>query len=228
MAADVNSLIVKVVSEGIDATTKSLNNLTDASDKAEKSTQKLGNTNRSSSDGTKEAVSAVERLLQKYQTQVDLLGANVQASNAYTAALKGGNSAHVAAAAFLGAEVDAYKALGKAQTEATAYNKALDKSYEQLSKQADAYYASQQRLAASAKAMNDAGYRAQEYKKLAEAQAEAIRMNNAFDASLRRQQQIMQARDIEQHNASVRQYSQAHAEALRMNAAFDAQVRTTT
>lgn len=183
MSIDVVSISIKAESSGIDQATKSLNNLADASDRVEKAVSKVGEVSKSSSDTASQAASAIDKLLVKYQATVDLQGSLVSQQYAYTAAIKGGSEAQQSAAAFLGAEVDAYKALSSAQAEGLAMNKAIDSSYQSLSKQADAYYESQARIAAAAQALNDAGYRAQEYKKLSDAQSEALRMNSALDAS---------------------------------------------
>jgi len=88
MAADVNSLIVKVVSDGIDATTKSLNNLTDASTKAEKATGQLSTANKSGGESAKALASALDSALASYRKQSDQLRENVTQSNAYANAMR--------------------------------------------------------------------------------------------------------------------------------------------
>lgn len=217
MSVDVTSIVIQAKSDGIDAAAKSLNNLADAAEKVEKSSVKVASSSKETSDTASKASSAIDKLLIKYQAQVDLLGTSVAQQNAYNAALKGGTDAQQSAAAFLGAEVDAYKALTQAQSEGIAMNKALDASYSSLSKQADAYYASQAKIAAAAQALNDAGYRAQEYAKLKDAMKALEDETNALAAAEAREKAIQQNRDIEMHTAQVRAYSAAQSEAIRIN-----------
>lgn len=217
MSIDVTSISISARSDGIDQATKSLNNLADASDKAEQAVSKVSTSTKGSSDGAVAAASAIDKLLIKYKAQVDLLGANVAASNAYNAALKGGSDAQQSAAAFLGAEVDAYKALSVAQSDGVAMNKALDASYNSLAKQAEAYYNSQAKIAAAAQTLNDAGFRAQEYKKLQDAIASLKAETDALAATEAREKAIQQSRDIETYTAKVRAFTAAQTEAIKVN-----------
>lgn len=255
MAADITSLVISTRSEGIQASTKDLNALVEAADKAAQSTDKLKNSGKQQSDSQKSATSALESALLAMKKQVDLLGASVSQTNSYNAALKGADAAQLAVASSLGRQVDNYRSLSVAQTAAIHENKALDDSNTKLAAKQQAAQAAgnvlnelgqrtqaYQRLAAaqaeallmnnalnraqnSGSNLNASGQRAEDYKKLATAQSEAIRMNNAFNASIERQRQLLQQRDIEAHNQSVRRYTQAQAEANRMNREFDIQQR---
>jgi len=255
LAADITSLIISTKSEGIQASTKDLNELVKAADSAAKSTDKLKNSGKQQADSQKSTTSALENALLAMKKQVDLLGASVAKINSYNASLKGADAAQLAMASSLGRQVDNYRALSVAQTAAIRDNNALDASNKKLAasqrlaqtvgnnlnelgQRTQAY----QRLSAaqaealrinaalnrsqnSGSNLNLSGQRAEDFRKLASAQQEAIRMNNAFNASIERQKLIMQSRDIDRHRLSVQQYTQSHAEAIRMNNIHDAAAR---
>lgn len=255
MASDITSLIISTKSEGIQASTKDLNELVKAADKAAQSTEKLKNSGKQQADAQKSSTSALENALLAMKKQVDLLGASVAKTNSYNAALKGADAAQLAVASSLGRQVDNYRSLSVAQAAAIRENNALDasntklaasqkaaqtagnnlndlgqrtQSYQRLSAaQAEAIRmnAALNRSQSSGSNLNLSGQRAEDFRKLAAAQQEAIRMNNAFNASIERQKMTMQSRDIDTHRLSVQQYTQAHAEAIRMNNAHDAAAR---
>lgn len=109
MAEDISQLVVKVISDGISDATKQLNDLAAASDKAEGATKKLGTAAVVQADGEKKATDAIEKLLDRMAKQVDLLGANNSARNAYNILVARGTQAQIDDAKALGATVDAFK-----------------------------------------------------------------------------------------------------------------------
>lgn len=217
MSLDITSLVIRTASDGIDAAANSLNKLVEAAEKAEKAVGNVGKSSQETSKTTSANVSDIDKLIQKYQKQADLLGATVAQQNAYNVAAKGGSDAQQLAASALGGQVDAYRSLAAAQKQAIAENAALDKSYKALQDQADAYYASQAKYAAQMQAMNDAGYRAQEYKKLQDAMKALEAETNALAAAEAKQKAIQQNRDIETHTAKVKALADAQKEATRIN-----------
>lgn len=134
MSIDIVSVSIQAKSEGIDAATKSLNSLADAADRVESSSTSLTNSNKKVNDSYAEGKLAAEKLLQQYQKQVDLLGATVAQTNAYNVSQKGGSALQQEMARSLGAQVDAYKALSAAQSEANRMNKAFDQAQKDLKK----------------------------------------------------------------------------------------------
>lgn len=126
--ADITSVIISAESSGVDKAAKSLDNLVSSADNAEKSVSNLNTSTGELTSTQNTSQSSIDKLLQSYQKRADLLGSNVAQQNAYNAALKGASAAQQSAATFLGAEVDAYKALSAAQTEANRMNAQLTAS----------------------------------------------------------------------------------------------------
>jgi lambda family phage tail tape measure protein len=180
MAIDVSQLTVKVISEGIDKATESLNKLADASSRVESSTLIVKTATEASDQSVSKVTKTTSSYIDRLRTKVDLLGKDTAQTAAYIAAQKGLSSSDIALASSLGAQIDAFKARTKEVREAEAAEKAL------------------QATQARGNALNLAGQRAAEWKKLGEAQAEALRMNKEYDL-----------------------FSAAHEEALAMNAALD-------
>lgn len=228
MSVDITSVVVSAKSDGITELAKALDKLTTASEKAEAATGKLNSETNSTASSQKKSADAVDALLEKLQKQVDLLGANTSQTNAYNAALKGGTDIQVAMAQMLGAEVDAYKSLGAAQTEAISMNKAMDASYKALQEDADKYYASQAKLAANMQALNDAGYRAEQYKKLSQAQSEAIAINNAMIAAEEKLGKQQIAATIEDRTRATKALAAAQTEAIALDNAWERAQRSAT
>lgn len=108
MAMNITSITVEAKSIGIDELSKDLDKVA------------------SSSTNAQSSVTVLEKLLAKYQQQATLLGANTSQTNAYVAAMKGATDLEQHMAMMLGAEVDAYKALGKSQAEAIRINNEMD------------------------------------------------------------------------------------------------------
>jgi TP901 family phage tail tape measure protein len=251
MSVDVTSLVIKVSSQGIDQAANSLTKLTQAANAAEKVGVKVENSTKRVAQAQKESSSAIDTLMAKFQKQADLLGANTAQTNAYQASMKNATAVEREMAAMLGAEVDAYKRLSasqveayrqkqtmqkrdielqsqaartyaSAQSEAIRINAALDASYKRAA--ASASILARQQAAANAKgqALNQAGFRAEEYKKLSQAQSEALRMNAALDASNKRLEMDRLAAIQMDKARSYKILSDAQAEAIRMNNALDA------
>lgn len=153
MAEDISTLVLKVTSDGITESTKKLNDLAAASEKAEGAAKKLGTAAVTQASSDKKATDAIEKLLDRMAKQVDLLGANTAAKNAYTMAMAKGTEAQIRDAQALGAQVDAYK----------AEQEALKKTSEVI-------------LQANAA-------RAQQAVEVNKAHAQALKMNEALDAS---------------------------------------------
>jgi len=219
---NITSLRISVKSDGIDDATASLNSLAQAAGRAERAIGTLSSSSRTLSDSQKNSADAIEKLIAKFQKQVDLLGANTSQTNAYNAAMKGANDLGQQMAAMLGAEVDAYRALGDAQKAAISDNKSLDASYKKLQDSADAYYAAQARAQSNGNALNALGERQMAYKKLSDAQGEAMRMNAALDASNARLERDHGAAIQIEKERAYRALSKAQSEAISQNNEMDA------
>lgn len=251
MSYDVTSLLIKVSSQGIDQAANSLTKLTQAANAAEKVGVKVETSTKRVATAQKESASAIDTLMAKFQKQADLLGANTSQTNAYQASMKNATAVEREMAAMLGAEVDAYRRLAASQVEAYRQKQTMQKRDIELQSQAARAYASAQseairinaaldasykRAAASAsilarqqasanakgQALNQAGFRAEEYKKLSQAQSEALRMNAALDASNKRLEMDRLAAIQMDKARSYKILSDAQAEAIRMNNALDA------
>lgn len=251
MSLDITSLVIKVSSQGIDQAANSLTKLTQAAAAVEKVGVKVETSTKRVATAQKESASAIDTLMAKFQKQADLLGANTAQTNAYQASMKNATAVEREMAAMLGAEVDAYKRLSASQVEAYRQKQTMQKRDIELQSQAARAYASAQseairinaaldasykRAAASAsilarqqasanakgQALNQAGFRAEEYKKLSQAQSEALRMNAALDASNKRLEMDRLAAIQMDKARSYKILSDAQAEAIRMNNALDA------
>ena len=250
-SVDVTSLIIKITSQGIDQAASSLNKLTEAAGAVEKVGAKVENSTKRINQTQKESSTVMDTLMAKFQKQADLLGASTAQTNAYQASMKNATAVEREMAAMLGAEVDAYKRLSSSQAEAYRQKQTMQKRDIELQTQAARTYASAQseairinaaldasykRAAASAsilarqqasanakgQALNQAGFRAEEYKKLSVAQSEALRMNAALDASNKRLEMDRLAAIQMDKARSYKILSDAQAEAIRMNNALDA------
>lgn len=251
MSVDVTSLVIKVTSQGIDQAANSLTKLTQAANAAEKVGVKVETSTKRVAQAQKESASAIDTLMAKFQKQADLLGANTAQTNAYQASMKNATAVEREMAAMLGAEVDAYKRLSasqveayrqkqtmqkrdielqaqaartyaSAQSEAIRINAALDASYKRAAASASILARQQASANAKGQALNQAGFRAEEYKKLSQAQSEAMRMNAALDASNKRLEMDRLAAIQMDKARSYKILSDAQAEAIRMNNALDA------
>lgn len=251
MGYDVTSLLIKVSSQGIDQAANSLTKLTQAAAAVEKVGVKVETSTKRLATSQKESSSAMDTLMAKFQKQADLLGANTAQTNAYQASMKNATAVEREMAAMLGAEVDAYRRLAASQVEAYRQKQIMQKREIELQSQAARAYASAQseairinaaldasykRAAASAsilarqqasanakgQALNQAGFRAEEYKKLSQAQSEALRMNAALDASNKRLEMDHLAAIQMDKARSYKILADAQAEAIRMNNALDA------
>ena len=250
-SVDVTSLIIKITSQGIDQAASSLNKLTEAAGAVEKVGAKVETSTKRINQTQKESSTVMDTLMAKFQKQADLLGANTAQTNAYQASMKNATAVEREMAAMLGAEVDAYKRLSASQVEAYRQKQTMQKRDIELQSQAARAYASAQseairinaaldasykRAAASAsilarqqasanakgQALNQAGFRAEEYKKLSQAQSEALRMNAALDASNKRLEMDRLAAIQMDKARSYKILADAQAEAIRMNNALDA------
>lgn len=217
MAVDITTLAIAVTSTGIELAARNLEALSKAASTVEGKSNTLKAAFGGLSSSQAASVANIEKLLQKMQKQSDLLGATTAATNAYTAAEKGATELQQLKASMLGASVDAFRNLAKSQTEAARLNKELDSSYAALSRQADAYYASLAKAQNAGNTLNQAGERAEQYKKLGLAQAEAIRMNNEIDASNKRLATDQGKAIIEDKARAYRKLAADQAEALAMN-----------
>lgn len=250
-SVDVTSLIIKITSQGIDQAASSLNKLTEAAGAVEKVGAKVENSTKRINQTQKESSTVMDTLMAKFQKQADLLGASTAQTNAYQASMKNATAVEREMAAMLGAEVDAYKRLSSSQAEAYRQKQTMQKRDIELQTQAARTYASAQseairinaaldasykRAAASAsilarqqasanakgQALNQAGFRAEEYKKLSQAQSEALRMNATLDASNKRLEMDRLAAIQMDKARSYKILADAQAEAIRMNNALDA------
>ncbi len=213
MAVDITTIVLTAKSEGIDNAAKSLKTLAESSKSAENASVSLSKAGQDLSESQKTSSTSSDKLLASLQKQVDLLGANTSQVNAYSASLQGSTQLEQQIAMMLGAEVDAYKARSVAQSQAISENKALDASYKSLVDQANSYYAAQDK---KQNASNDAGYaafKAEEAKRIAEAQSELIRITKELAA-------------VESSAQKAR--SADHAAALAENKALDASYRNLT
>lgn len=223
-SVDVTGLRVEVASVGIERTTESLDKLTAAATRAEAKAKTLRTASDQSTQSNNTASTAMEKMLAQMQKQVDLLGANTSQRNAYNAALKNASSLEQSMAAMLGAEVDAYKRLQREHAEAITMMKRMEAEKKALAKQTADLAAAERKADAEMRALNAVGYRAQEYKKLKDAQAEVIRMNKLLEAAMNARKLQEQGRDIEAVRHKWQQYAKDQADAIRMNRQFDASV----
>ncbi len=221
MTVDITALSVQVSSQGINELVNTLDKFVNVSEKAQSSASKLATSTKETSDSQQKSAASLERLQALQQKQVDLLGANASQTNAYNAALKGASEMEQTMAAMLGAEVDAYKALSSSQSEAIKQNKALDSSYKALQDSADQYYAMQTKQAAAMQSLNEAGLRAQEYKKLADAQQTLIQWTKELEAAEQKLGKQQIAAIIEDRTRATQAYSKVQAEAIVMDNAFE-------
>ena len=207
---DVTALSIEIKSVGIREATVALDALAvAATNVANKSTQTITATSGLTASQAA-SVAGIDKLIAGFQKQVDLLGANTSQTNAYVASLKGATQLEQQMAQMLGAEVDAYKRLSQAQSEALRMNNALNAANER-----------QKAISQS----RDIEQRAAAYKQLAAAQTEALTINRAMDAAAASQKAIEQARQVEMHAQAYRTLAAAQTEAIKMNAAYDASLR---
>lgn len=189
---NITSLVAEVKSVGIDAATKSLDEFTKAAVVAASANEKLGASVAPLKPTQEDQIKRIEKMLEVMQKQTDLLGANVSETNAYNLSLKDATEVEIQRGMSLGAQVDAFKALGAAQKEA----------------QKDA-----RQLALEEAKLNDAHGKAitedkaRSWEKLGLAQKEAIKINNDILAAEKRVADktaenllIQQRRDIETRN----------------------------
>jgi TP901 family phage tail tape measure protein len=223
LSIDVTSLSISVTSTGIKEAATALEAFSNAASKVEGKTKTIKEATSGLSASQQASVAGIEKLIAGFQKQADLLGANTSQMNAYAVAMKSGTQLEQAMASMLGAEVDAYRAKGIAQQQAIKDNQALDASYKKLQTDADAYYAAQAKAQAAGNALNQAGQREQEMKKIAAAQKELTRTTNELAAADARQKATQQSRDIEMRAMSYNKLAAAQAEALAMNRALDAE-----
>jgi len=136
--SDQINLVVSAKSDGIKDLSKDLDAIVKSADDAIESTTKLAKSADSLSSSTTKASDQAAAYLQKITTQAETMGQSSEYTMSYIAALKGADEAQRVTAASIGAQIDAYRALNSAQTEAIAMNNSLT--------------ASQQRMAATATA----------------------------------------------------------------------------
>jgi TP901 family phage tail tape measure protein len=207
MAADITSLSIQVKSDGITQVTSALEKLVTAAEKVEKviplastATNKLSQSNTSAATG-------IEKLLENFKKQADLVGKNTSESNGYTAALKKATDEQIKMAKASGTVVDNYRNLGAAQKAAIIINNELNASNNKLE--------AQMRSAA----IYD---RLLQYKALKLAQTEAIAMNRSLDASEQALANQMRRATIMDRARDYRLLAAAQLEAIAMNKALDA------
>lgn len=138
---DITSLAISVTSQGVADAAKSLNDLAAAGAAVEKAMPGIVKGTDSLAESNKNSATATEALMAKFQKQADLLGANTSQTNAYVAAKKGLASLEQQMAGMLGAEVDAYKALAKAQSEAVSINNKMNSDAAKQAQDGAAYIA---------------------------------------------------------------------------------------
>ena len=170
MAIDTTSLSLKIQSTGIDEATASLINLVAATKDADKATTNFTVSVKTEGEAVKETVSAGEAYLQKLQIRADTIGKTSEFTAGYIAKVKELTDSEVSVAEGLGAQVDAYKNLSVAQTQAIKDNKALDDSYKQLEKDAAAFYAASAKSSEKAFNKEVLKYEAEQLKAVADAE----------------------------------------------------------
>lgn len=116
---DISSLAIKVSSDGISAATEQLNALTEAATAAEGKSVILSKATQDSVQATTASSSAADKYAQKLLQQSDLLGKNNEYSAQYVAITKGATDAQLTTVSALGKNLDAWRALGEAQRQAT-------------------------------------------------------------------------------------------------------------
>ena len=251
MSLDITSLVIKVSSQGIDQAANSLTKLTQAANAAEKVGVKVETSTKRVATAQKESASAIDTLMAKFQKQADLLGANTSQTNAYQASMKNATAVEREMAAMLGAEVDAYKRLSasqveayrqkqtmqkrdielqsqaarayaSAQSEAIRINAALDASYRRTAREAATLARQQNSAQAKGTSLNQAGQRAEEYKKLTLAQRESEKAARALKAANKRLEKDHIRAIVMDQARAYRILAKEQAEAIRMNNALDA------
>lgn len=116
---DISSLAIKVSSDGISEATLQLNALTEAATAAEGKSVILSKATQDSVQATTASSSAADKYAQKLLQQSDLLGKNNEYSAKYIATTKGATDAQLTTVSALGKNLDAWRALGEAQRQAT-------------------------------------------------------------------------------------------------------------
>ncbi len=224
MSLDITALAIKVTSEGITKTTEELNKLSVAANKVEAGTGSTAKALKSLEASQKASSDAVAKLLAQMQKQSDLLGANTSQTNAYSLSLKNATELEKTMGNMLGAEVDAYKRLAQAQTEAYKQKEIMQQRDIEMQKMSAAAFASAQTEAIRINKSLDTS-RAKSAADYARQQTEAIAMNKAFDASIKSGALLEQVKQMRDFSFAAKQYAAAQAEAITMNKAFDAALK---
>lgn len=219
---DVSTLAVQVKSDGIKETTDALLALALAADKANNSSDNLSKKSDEVATSTDDAAKKTSGYTARLEERALALGKNVEQTATAIAQYRALSEVDQSRAEKAGRDIDQFK-------EKTAMYQGMFDALEQQTREyaklqagIDAYYASLDRAQAKGKSLNETGSRTEEYKKLASAQAEAIRMNNAMIASEANLEKQMRGAAIEDRSRSLKNLGAAQSEAIAMDKAMTA------
>jgi phage-related minor tail protein len=233
MALEASVLTVRVQSEGVESTTKALNDLAKAGENAEKKTSNIGSGAKQSA---KAQVDAAQQAASAYNAIIDMM--TEKANEFY---------ANKVRKAFLASQQEIFEGMaladklsaiiqqGQADRQAMREKESADiraKQQEQMNA-AQEWYAKQQDLANKMNAVYDKKQatkldndheaailedKRRAWKALGEAQAEALRINAQIDAANKRLENDHAAAILEDKKRAWKALGQAQSEAMAMNA----------